>query len=188
MKLALSQLQLGNFTAIDVETTGLYPERGARVIEVGAIRVRNFEIVDNYSSLVNPKIVIPAKIKKINGITNKMLFDAPSFQQIVSVLQSFIGNDLLVAHNAVFDKKFLNAEFRIINKEIKNKFLCTFSLSKQHKIDTGNLKLVNLLNYFNIPLEDTLHRALSDATGAAHLCVNLIKINDSESLLRKSIV
>lgn len=188
MKLGFEPLISGSFTAVDVETTGLYPEQGARMIEVAAVRVRGFEIVDSYSTLLNPGVPISSKIKKLNGISNEMLISAPDFGNVLGSLIAFIGNDYLVAHNASFDKKFLQAECRCLDKAIKNKFLCTLFLSKQAKVDVENYKLITLLNYFEIFLEDALHRALSDATAVALLCTKLIKLKDSREFLKKSLV
>src|ERR1700690_3479499 len=104
---------MGNYTVavIDFETTGLSPHYGDRTIEVGAVLVSNNQIVDRFQSLMNPKIKISSFIEDYTGITNRMLTKAPDITDVMKKLKRFISNHYLVAHNASFDSKFLDAEY-----------------------------------------------------------------------------
>lgn len=117
---------MGNYTAvvIDFETTGLSPHYGDRTIEVGCVLISNSQIVDRFQSLMNPDMKISGFIADYTGITNKMLSSAPRIKDVMTKLKAFISNHHLVAHNAGFDSRFLDAEFSRINHTRKNQFAC----------------------------------------------------------------
>jgi len=102
---------MGNYTAvvIDFETTGLSPHYGDRTIEVGAVLVSDNQIVDRFQSLMNPKMKVSSFIEDYTGISNKMLAKAPDINDVMKKLKVFISNHHLVAHNASFDSRFLDA-------------------------------------------------------------------------------
>ena len=99
------------FTFIDVETTGLSPRR-ARVCEVAAISFRGAERLGTLAELVNPGCPIPAETTRVHGITDAMVHDSPAFAGIAPKLVDMLKNSVLVAHNAEFDMKFVNAELK----------------------------------------------------------------------------
>ncbi len=96
----------GNFVAIDFETTGLDPQ-SEQIVEIGAVKVECGQIVDRFHQYVNPGKPMPAEAAAVNHITDSMLADNPRIYQVLPDLLHFIGSDILVAHNAAFDFKFL---------------------------------------------------------------------------------
>lgn len=161
---------------LDFETTGLSPDY-ARVIEVGAILVKNSKIVAKVAQLMNPGIPIPYFITGITGITNSMVKGMPSPEEVMPKLKKFIGNKAIIAHNASFDQKFLIAEMDNIGKEIDNQFLCTMKLSRKLIPDAPNHKLTTLTSHLklNIPKEQKAHRALNDVMSTFHLWMHMKK-------------
>ena len=115
---------MGDYLAfIDFETTGLSATRGDRVIEVGIAVLNGGRIVDRYQSLINPKMRIPSFIEHLTGITDEMLSSAPTARKVMSEVYEFIGDMRLVAHNASFDRGFMDAELSRIR-------ICAHPLSK----------------------------------------------------------
>lgn len=117
--------------ALDTETTGLDPLQGHRVIEIGAVEIINRRVTENYfHCYINPQREIDAGAVAVHGITNDFLEDKPLFHDVVDDFIAFIGNDDLVIHNAAFDVKFLNHEFKLCHSGLaKVDKLC-------HVIDT----------------------------------------------------
>lgn len=151
------------FTVIDFETTGFSPESGDRAIEVAAVQIKSGKIVSQYQSLIKTGEVIPYHIQKLTGITNEMTDSAPEAKAVMKKLAKFIGTSTVVAHNASFDRRFLNNEFDLagINKTVN--YICTLLLSRrlyQHSFDH---KLTTLASYHNIEWESSAHRAMADA-------------------------
>jgi ATP-dependent DNA helicase DinG len=97
-----------NYVVCDLETTGLDPMTD-RIIEVGIVRIRQGEIVDKYHTMVNPGMPLPLKIKRITGIDDADLADAPAIAEVISDVVDYIGNDAIVGHNISFDLGFLAA-------------------------------------------------------------------------------
>jgi DNA polymerase-3 subunit epsilon len=166
---------MGNYTCIilDFETTGLSPLMGDRVIEVGAVRLENNQIINRYQSLMNPGMKISSFIEEFTGISNKMLASAPPINEVMHELKNFIGNFPIVAHNASFDSRFLDAEFCRINYTRKNLFACSLLASRRIYTEVPNHKLTTLVKYFNLKTNGIHHRALADAEMTAHLWMKL---------------
>jgi len=115
---------------LDFETTGLSPAYGDRAIEIGAVRIEDGEITDRFQALMNPGRPIDPFIESYTGITNNMLKDARPCKEVMSEFADFIGNHNLVAHNASFDKRFLDAELKRVSKKYAGKFACSMLLSR----------------------------------------------------------
>lgn len=156
---------------LDFETSGISPDYGDRAIEIGAVKVREGQIVDRFQSLMNPGVRISAFIESYTGITNKMVQDAPAVTEVMQEFAGFIGNTPLVAHNASFDRRFLNAEFDRIGQQRKENFGCSMLVSRRIYPDAPNHKLETLVRYKNLHTDGTFHRALADAEMTAHLWV-----------------
>lgn len=159
---------------IDFETTGLSPAKGARAIEVAAVKVCDGGIHSHYSSLINPGVAIPGMIQELTGITERMRLSAPPPHRVFKELHRFIGDMPLVAHNAPFDKKFLKFEMEKQGVIRPYQFACTLKLSKRLYTMAPSYKLGQLLEYVDIEVPENIHRALADATATANLWLQIV--------------
>jgi DNA polymerase-3 subunit alpha (Gram-positive type) len=162
------------FVVFDLETTGAKAPP-CRITEVGAYRVRNGEVTEEFQTLVNPETPIPWFITNLTGITDEMVADAPKFADIAHDLLNFIGDSILVAHNSGFDMGFLNSEIGRVFGDYKlaNPCLCTVQLSRKLLPDILNHKLKTVAEHYSIDLVNH-HRASADAFATAHIFVNLL--------------
>lgn len=170
--------ELGDFTIIDTETTGI--GKFCRLIEFAAIKFRSGKIVDQYETFVNPHIHIPEDTSQFNGITDEMVINAPLVRDISDEIYSFIGNDVLVAHNAIFDIDVLN---RRLSKGICNRYIDTFPIFKKN-LQLDSYKLDTIREYFGIEVPQK-HRALDDVL-LTYKC--LLKINRPYEIIIKDSV
>ena len=108
-----------SFIVLDFETTGMSPDEVARATEVGAVLVKDGQITDRFQSLMNAKVSIPPFIQDLTGIANSMVAKAPPSSDVMRRFASFIGSTPLVAHNASFDKKFLDAELARVGVTVR---------------------------------------------------------------------
>jgi DNA polymerase-3 subunit epsilon len=149
---------------VDVETTGSSPAR-ERLTEVGIVRV-DFDgdavRVDEWASLVNPGVPIPADIQWLTGITNEMVRHAPPFADVAQTLFDRLEGAIFVAHNARYDYGFIRAEFDRVGLPYSAKTLCTVRLSRYLYPDRAPHTLDALIDRFNLEGEQR-HRALGDA-------------------------
>ena len=167
-----------NYCVVDTETTGLsahYDE----VIEIGILRVRNGQVVDQFSQLIQPKYAIDDYITALTGITNEMLLGMPSITDVQDMVLSFIGNDILAGHKTSFDINFLNAGF--CGARIENEYIDTLQFARKLYPGMENYTLSNLTE--QLGLSNNTHRALSDCT-AAHELYETIKTTMFERNLR----
>ncbi len=160
---------------LDFETTGLYPDNGDRVIEIGAVLLRDQEIIDQFQTLINPGFFINTEIETITGISNAMLSEAPAAPEAMEKFIKFIGTYPLVAHNASFDQHFLETELGHYGKKRPLNFGCTLRIARRLYPDVINYKLETLVRYKEIPVNNQFHRALADAEMAALLWVKIIE-------------
>lgn len=150
------------YIVLDIETTGGNPERNG-LLEVCALRVHRGEIVDRFTSMVNPKKSIPHIIRKITGISNSDVRDAPPASEVVPKFVEFCGDDILVSHNSLGDVKFLDFYVRKhCRHRLDNFFICTHLLATKLSPDAPDKSLGGLGQYFDIDLPAS-HRAEADA-------------------------
>ena len=156
-------LQSGTvFCALDTETTGLKPEN-ERIIEIGAVKFDKNGEIARFSTLVNPRVLIPPFCQELTGITNKMVFGKREFKEIASELLEFLDSSIIVAHNAQFDLRFLNAELERIKKPpLENKGIDTLRFSRWAYPENEHWTLQFLAKQFNIEVKNA-HRAEDDA-------------------------
>jgi DNA polymerase-3 subunit alpha (Gram-positive type) len=168
------ELESADFVVIDLETTGAKTPPG-RITEVGAYRVKNGEVAERFHSLVNPESPIPPFIVSLTGISDEMVADAPKFAEIVDDVLRFIGESVIVAHNARFDMAFLNYEIGRVYQDCKlaNPSICTVQLSRGLVAEVENHKLKTMANYYAVDLENH-HRASDDAHATAKIFINLL--------------
>jgi len=158
-----------SFIVLDFETTGISPNVGARTTEVAAVRVENGRMTDRFQSLMNPGVRIPSFIQDLTGITNQMISKAPKNAKVMKDLHQFIGKTPLVAHNASFDKKFLDAELELLGLKSEQHMACSLLVARRVYQNAPNHKLGTLVKYKNIEHDGTFHRALADAEMTARL-------------------
>lgn len=154
---------------LDFETTGLSPDRGDRAIEIGAVRLEDGRIRDRFQCLMNPGRRISPFIENYTGISNAMLRTAPPCEEAMAACRDFIGDSHLVAHNAAFDRRFLDAELQRIGRPRRGAFACSMLAARRLYPDAPNHKLGTLVAYRRLPHDGTFHRALADAEMTAHL-------------------
>lgn len=162
------------FVVFDLETTGAKAPP-CRITEIGAYRVKNCELVGEFHTLINPETSIPPFITSLTGISNSMVKNAPKFGDVAAEFLDFIGDSVLVAHNARFDMAFLNHEVGRVYEDyrVRNPSLCTVQLSRKLLPNIENHKLNTVANYYSIELLNH-HRAGDDARATAKIFINLL--------------
>jgi DNA polymerase III subunit epsilon len=160
-----------DYVVVDIETTGGWAS-GDRITEIGAVRIRNHEVVAEWHSLLNPQRAIPSKIVQLTGITNDMVRHAPLFAEIAESFLEFMGDSIFVAHNVNFDYGFIAYEFERLERRFRFPKLCTCAGMRRRYPGHASYSLGNLCQIYDIELEDH-HRALCDARAASRL-LNLI--------------
>lgn len=153
------------FVAIDVETTGMSPVRGDRVIEVAATIIEGTRICDEFSSLICVDCSIHPAAQKVHGIDGAMLREAPPPDDVWPRFARFISGAPLLAHNASFDLSFLRHEFSRLGQAFFNPHHCTLALSRRLLPHLPNHRLETVARHLlgGIPQDCRLHRALDDA-------------------------
>lgn len=170
-----SQNNADTVIVLDFETTGLTPDHGDRGIEIGAVRIENGRITDQFQQLMNPGMQISSFIESYTGITNDMLCDAPYCREVMTEFSEFIEDFDLVAHNASFDRRFLDAELARLRLGYLGEFACSMLVSRRVYPDAPNHKLGTLVEYKSLPNNGTFHRALADAEMTGHLWLRMLE-------------
>ena len=166
------------YVVVDVETTGGRGEQH-RVTEIGAVKVRNGEIVDRFSTLLNPQRSIPPGITRLTGITPAMVADAPYFSDIADEFETFMNGSIFVAHNVEFDYGFISREFGRLGRPFRYPRLCTCASMRKLYPGRRSYSLAALAEAYDIPLKNH-HRAMCDAEAAAQL---LLIVNEKRGEL-----
>jgi len=159
---------------LDFETTGLSPNMGDRAIEIAAVRLNKGRVVERFQALMNPGKRVSGFIENYTGITNRMLSQAAPCDEVMDKFANFIGDSNLVAHNASFDKRFLDAELGRIARNYSGYFACSLLLARRLYQQAPNHKLGSLISYKNIPSEGNFHRALFDSEMTAKLWMTML--------------
>jgi len=158
-----------SLVVLDFETTGLSPNMGDRAIEIAGVRLENGRVSDHFQALMNPGQRVSGFIEDYTGITNKMLVDAPTCETVMGEFADFIGDANLVAHNASFDKRFLDAELARIGRSYRGEFICSMLVARRIYQDAPNHQLGTLIKHAKIPADGVFHRALYDSQMTAKL-------------------
>ncbi len=178
------------FAVVDVETTGLDPSE-ERVCEVGALRLVGGREEARWHSLVRPNRRVSEGARAKHHITDEMLLNAPTFEQIAADLRRFLSGTILVAQNAGFDLSFLNAEFRRAGMTpLALPAIDTISLARRVKPGLATYNLDNLACHFKVPFSER-HRSIGDCevTGRIFwMCVETLRPKTVEELVRKGAV
>jgi DNA polymerase III epsilon subunit family exonuclease len=170
------RLDESDFVVFDVETTG--PKTPpCRIMELGACRVRGGRIVAEFRTLVNPRMPIPPFIASLTGISDEMVADAPTFEEVATDWLEFADTAVLVAHNAIFDVRFINHELSLIypNRRMSNAHLCTVSLARRLMPELKSFRLHSLASHFAVQ-HRVRHRAGDDARATAEVFLFLLEL------------
>ncbi len=159
---------------LDFETTGLSPNQGDRAIEIGAVKLVDGQVAGTFQQLMNPGFRVSGFIEGYTGITNAMLSRAPSCAEVMSEFAEFIAGSSLVAHNASFDKRFLDAELARIDANYTENFACSMLIARRLIPDSPSHKLGDLVRFKRIANDGTFHRALADAQMTARLWLLMV--------------
>lgn len=167
----------GTYVVFDLETTGLYPNSGDSIIEIGAVKVNNGKIIDRYDELINPNVVLSDEIIKITGINNDMLKGKRNEEVCVKDFMKWVGDLPMVAHNAKFDISFLDMAYSKYNLgRLSNMVIDTLGLSRYLESSERYHNLATLVKRYNIPWdEDKHHRADYDSEGTALIFNKMLK-------------
>ena len=149
-----------DYVVFDLETTGFDP-RSAKIIEIGALKYRNNELVDKFSVLINPGCPIPDVITLITGIDDDLVKNAITIDEALPKFIAFIEDYPLVAHNSKFDLSFIEENIQYLNLPmISNTNIDTVYLARKYIKGVFNHKLETLKNYFR--LTTSSHRSIED--------------------------
>jgi len=163
-----------SFVVVDVETTGMSPVED-RITEIAMMRVLGGRITDEFSTLVNPLMTIPAFITDLTGIDNIMVENAPTAREVVPYVQEFLGNGVFTAHNASFDWMFVSHTARRERAlELANERLCTVKLTRRILPFLPSKSLGPVARFMDIAIPQR-HRASGDAFATAHLLIRYLR-------------
>ena len=162
----------GSFVVFDIETTGFSSEKN-RIIEIGAVKVKDGEVLDRFSTFVNPKTPIPYRIIQLTSINDSMVKDAPVIEDVLPDFVNFCRGSILVAHNAKFDTGFINANLKRCGIDYEYTSVDTMGISRILFPDSKNHKLDTLCKKLGVVL-DNHHRAVDDAEATAHIFMKMV--------------
>ncbi|ENK1241954.1 PolC-type DNA polymerase III [Clostridium botulinum] len=155
------------FVVFDLETTG-FSSKNDKIIEIGAVKIENGKVIDRFSEFVNPERNIPDKITELTSITDNMVEDKETIDKILPRFIEFIGDSVVVAHNAAFDVSFINKNCKDLKIEFKNSVMDTVTLSRFLFPELKRYKLNVIAKHLGISLENH-HRAVDDAKATADI-------------------
>jgi DNA polymerase-3 subunit epsilon len=174
------------YTIVDLEATGgKFNEES--IIEIAIYKFDGVSITDQFISLVNPEKEIHPYVEKLTGISSKMLKTAPRFHEIAKRVIEITSDSVLVAHNAQFDYRILQLEFKRLGFNFSMKSICTVILSQELLPEQESYKLGRLSRSLGIPIKDR-HRASGDALATVELFKILLEKDVKQEIIRKSIV
>ncbi len=165
----MQHIPQGRFVVLDFETTGISPAQGARIIEVSAREIVDGRAGREFATLVDPGVRVPLEITQLTGITTAMLSGAPPSVRAMADLAGFIGPSPIVAHNAGFDRRFLEYEAAEFLGGRPVRALCTLLLARRVFPGLASYRLGRLVGEFGIASAGALHRASADTFVTAHL-------------------
>lgn len=148
------------YCVLDLETTG-FSFRTEKITEVGIMKVKNGEVIDEFSCFVNPEKPIPPRVVEVTNITDDMVKDAETIDKVMPKILEFVGDSVLVAHNADFDIGFLKYNAKNLGLSLENTYLDTLRLAKDLFPDYKKYKLGKIAENLGIKVE-VAHRALDD--------------------------
>jgi len=170
------------YTIIDIETTG-NGIKGNKITEISIFKYNGHEVVDEYTSLVNPQCEIPSFITGLTGIDNNMVRNAPLLEEIIPEIEAITKDTIFVAHSVNFDYNIIKNEFKQLGHDFSRKKLCTVRLSRKLLPGYNSYSLGKLTAALGIPLTDR-HRARGDAHATVLLFHKLLRAENAESVFK----
>ena len=173
------------YAILDIETTGgKYNEEG--ITEIAIYKFDGHNIVDQFSSLINPERPIQPFVINLTGINNEMLRQAPKFYEVAKRIIEITDGCVMVAHNALFDNRILTTEFDRLGYQFEKETLCTVELAKKLIPDMPSYSLGKLVRALGIPLTDR-HRAQGDAKATVALFKMLLAKDTSKEIVSETL-
>ncbi|MCH2111926.1 MAG: 3'-5' exonuclease [Planctomycetes bacterium] len=170
------------FIVFDTETTGMPP--GARLVEIGAIKVRGESVIDRFDSLVNPQIPIPSQVVSVHGISDEDVQDAPHAREVLLKFADWAGKLPLLGHNVAFDAAMLATESLRAGLSLpKNPTYCTLQSARRF-LRRKSHSLENLVRDLDLPTAEH-HRASSDALHTLHVLWRIQEVASCRAVLKK---
>ncbi|MDO4788566.1 MAG: PolC-type DNA polymerase III [Johnsonella sp.] len=163
-----------SFVVFDIETTG-FSALHDRIIEIGAVKMKDNEIKERFSCFINPKIPIPYKIQELTGISDEMVMDAPLIEEQLPLFLEFCKDSVLVAHNAVFDTGFIRENARRMGIAHDPAIIDTLAFARLLLPNLGRFKLDNIAKSLGIELKNH-HRAVDDAECTAFIWQKFVEM------------
>ncbi|HVM95902.1 MAG TPA: exonuclease domain-containing protein, partial [Candidatus Acidoferrales bacterium] len=171
------------FVVVDLETTGM-GVTASGIIEIGAVRIENGKIVDQFSQLINPGVAVPPFVSYLTGISDVMLADQPRIDAVWPRFVEYVGDDVLLAHNAPYDMGYLNAAALAFHgRPLPNPHLCSLKLARRLVPESKRRGLDALAALFGVPQSDR-HRALGDARITVEVFFHLLERMSAQGILR----
>ena len=162
------------YIVFDIETTGLSQKKN-KIIEIGAVKVKDGEEIDRFSEFINPEEPIPYSIEQLTSITDEMVMHAPTVDVILPKFLEFCGDDIVVAHNAAFDTGFIKKNAKDLGMKFDNTIMDTMTLSHVLLPELGKFTLDRVCKALNVKNEHH-HRAVDDANATAKIFVKLYEM------------
>ena len=153
-------LEDATYCVLDLETTGISITT-EKITEVGIMKVKNGEVIDEFEIFVNPEKPIPQRVVEVTNITDEMVKDAETIDKVFPKVLEFVGDSIIVAHNASFDVGFLKHNAKLLGYEFNNTYIDTLPLAKDLFPDLKKYKLGKIADSLGIEV-DVAHRALAD--------------------------
>jgi len=168
-------LDQARYVVVDLETTGGRPGPGT-IIEIGAYRMAGLRMTESFATLVRPRAPISPFVTRLTSITNEMVAEAPPIERVLGEFRDFLGDAVMVAHNAAFDFAFLDFEFRrLFGIGLKNPVLCTLRLARRFAPSLRRRRLDALAEHYGLSTAGR-HRGLGDARMAAELLAIFLEL------------
>lgn len=162
---------INDYITIDLETTGLSPKY-EKIIELGAAKIRDGKVADTYSKFINPGKSLSERIVELTGIKEEDVLYAPYIEEVLEEFLKFLGDDILLGHNLIFDFSFIKKAAVNQKLAVEKQGIDTLKISRRFLTDLESRKLGFLCNHYNIELD--AHRALNDAIATHELYQHLV--------------
>jgi len=181
-------IKLTEFVIFDVETTGLSPIDGDRIVEIAAVKVRGSLVVDKFYSLVNPQRSMPSRATLVNNITEDMLTTAPVAADVLPQMIHFIGGACVAGHNVRFDLNFLCYELALVGRRLNDRTpaVDTLKMARDLLPYLSNHKLAYLARSLGMAVDQT-HRAMSDVELTVAVFLRLMEMAGDKGLQKVSV-